>query len=300
MPAWQVTPIQAVKKVWEKIAPLQLAERSWDNVGIMIESPVANPAHRQVLLTIDLTTAVCNEALNLPQCSVIVSYHPPIFRGLKSMTLADPLQASLLRLSAKGISVFSPHTSLDATPNGINTFLIQPFVQYAKDGTSEVITPPGEKVAGFEGAGMGRRVDLGKGLEVSEVVRIVKEHLSLEHVQIATPQDQLPIESIAVCAGSGGSILKDAPADLLLTGEMSHHEVLAAVAKGQTVILTNHSNTERPYLSKVLQTWLQDELNKEHQSLDRYDHTRDTEITSIDGKWEVVVSKEDRDPLRTV
>jgi len=112
----------------------------------------------------------------------------------------------------------------------------------------------------------------------------------------------------------GGSILKDAPADLLLTGEMSHvslllmqyhradrqHEVLAAVAKGQTVILTNHSNTERPYLSKVLQTWLQDELNKEHQSLDRYDHTRDTEITSIDGKWEVLVSKEDRDPLRTV
>jgi putative NIF3 family GTP cyclohydrolase 1 type 2 len=65
------------------------------------------------------------------------------------MTLSDPLQASLLRLSAKGISVFSPHTSLDATPNGINTFLIQPFV--------------------------------GKGLEVSEVVRIVKEHLSLEH-----------------------------------------------------------------------------------------------------------------------
>lgn len=36
MPAWQVTPIQAIKKVWDKIAPLQLAERSWDNVGIMI------------------------------------------------------------------------------------------------------------------------------------------------------------------------------------------------------------------------------------------------------------------------
>jgi hypothetical protein len=36
MPVWQVTPIQAVKKVWEKIAPLQLAERTWDNVGIMI------------------------------------------------------------------------------------------------------------------------------------------------------------------------------------------------------------------------------------------------------------------------
>jgi len=106
-----------------------------------------------------------------------------IFRGLKSFTLDDPLQASLLRLSAKGISVFSPHTSLDATPNGINTFLIQPFVQYAKDGTSEVISPPGEKVKGFEDAGMGRRVDLGQGLEVAEVVRMVKEHVSVEHGQ---------------------------------------------------------------------------------------------------------------------
>jgi putative NIF3 family GTP cyclohydrolase 1 type 2 len=110
-------------------------------------------------------------------------------------------------------------------------------------------------------------------------------------------------------------LLKDVPADLLLTGEMSHvspshlrgntrliiqHEVLAAVAKGQTVILTNHSNSERPYLSKVLQKWLQEELNNDHQELERYDHTRDTDITSIDAKWEVLVSKEDRDPLRTV
>jgi putative NIF3 family GTP cyclohydrolase 1 type 2 len=56
-------------------------------------------------------------------------------------------------------------------------------------------------------------------------------------VQIATPRTEAPIKSIAVCAGSGnplpsqtwneadlagGSLLKDVPADLLLTGEMSH------------------------------------------------------------------------------
>lgn len=38
------------------------------------------------------------------------------------MTLSDPLQASLLKLAARGISVFAPHTSLDATPKGINTW----------------------------------------------------------------------------------------------------------------------------------------------------------------------------------
>lgn len=29
----QVAPIQHVKKVWERIAPLHLADKSWDNVG---------------------------------------------------------------------------------------------------------------------------------------------------------------------------------------------------------------------------------------------------------------------------
>ena len=38
--------------------------------------------------------------------------------------MSDPLQASLLRLSARGISVFSPHTSLDATPDGLNTWSV--------------------------------------------------------------------------------------------------------------------------------------------------------------------------------
>lgn len=42
------------------------------------------------------------------------------------MTMDDPLQSSLLKLSAKGISVFSPHTSLDATPKGINSWWVSP------------------------------------------------------------------------------------------------------------------------------------------------------------------------------
>ncbi len=93
------------------------------------------------------------------------------------MSLQDPLQASLLKLSAKGISVFSPHTSLDSTPNGINTFLSQPFLK--KGGTAEVITPS-DPLPGFEGAGMGKLVNLKSKLSVEEVIRMVKEHLDLK------------------------------------------------------------------------------------------------------------------------
>ena len=56
------------------------------------------------------------------------------------------------------------------------------------------------------------------------------------------------VGSIAVCAGSGGSVLRGVRADAYVTGEMSHHEVLDAVHAGSHVVLCGHSNTERGFL----------------------------------------------------
>lgn len=211
----------------------------------------------------------------------MIAYHPPVFRALKQLTLADPLQASLLKLAARGISVFSPHTSLDATPKGINTWLVEPFLPIASSSAPVEASSPVPE--GFEGAGMGKVVTLKQALPVGEVVQLTKKHLGLAHVQLATPATAKPISSIAVCAGSGGSVLRGVKADLLITGEMSHHEVLSFIANGQSVILANHSNTERPYLAAVLRGWLEKELNAEAEK-----------------GWEVIVSKVDADPLRVV
>lgn len=82
------------------------------------------------------------------------------------------------------------------------------------------------------------------------------------------------INSAATVAGSGASVLSGINADLYLTGEMSHHEVLDAVHNNVTVILANHSNTERRYLQVFA-----DKLSKEMPQL------------------KVCVSKVDRDPL---
>ena len=45
------------------------------------------------------------------------------------------------------------------------------------------------------------------------------------------------VKSVAMCAGSGGDMLGGHPADVYFTGEMAHHEVLAAIASGHNVIL---------------------------------------------------------------
>lgn len=87
------------------------------------------------------------------------------------------------------------------------------------------------------------------------------------------------VKTVAVCAGSGVSVLRGAATDLWLTGEMSHHEVLDAVHSGTTVILVDHSNSERGYLKEELQPAL-------HQL--------------FGGKVNVRVSQKDRDPLQVL
>jgi putative NIF3 family GTP cyclohydrolase 1 type 2 len=54
-----------------------------------------------------------------------------------------------------------------------------------------------------------------------------------------------------LCAGAGGSLLEaalDQNCELFITGELRHHDVLAAQARGCTVIVAGHTNTERGYL----------------------------------------------------
>ena len=61
-------------------------------------------------------------------------------------------------------------------------------------------------------------------------------------------------------------------ADVFLTGEMSHHEVLDITSRGTSVILCEHSNTERGYLT-IMKHNLQKALGKEIKiSISQVDH----------------------------
>jgi putative NIF3 family GTP cyclohydrolase 1 type 2 len=45
------------------------------------------------------------------------------------------------------------------------------------------------------------------------------------------------IKTVAICAGSGSDVLSPVKADLYFSGEMGHHDVLAALAQETSVIL---------------------------------------------------------------
>ncbi|KAH9458239.1 hypothetical protein KEM48_013602 [Puccinia striiformis f. sp. tritici PST-130] len=293
--------IKAVQRAFSKMAPVSLAE-SWDNTGLLLESPVVRPLANRVLLTIDLTPSVAEEALAKDSnIGVIVAYHPTIFRGLKSLTLNDPLQEVILKCAAGGISVYSPHTALDSVIGGINDELceivsgLMPHQNRIYSASGAIVEKNSENILNGVGLGGGRRVEFqqGKEVELDQLISRIKTGLGLSHVQLAKSSVATPkIRSVGVCAGSGGSICSalGKSCDAFVTGEMSHHELLSANAQGIHVILTAHTNTERFFLAKVLRPRLQQLLAEEAVQLS----------ADLNPQWDVDVSTMDRDPLVVV
>ncbi|KAI4213450.1 MAG: hypothetical protein LQ351_003950 [Letrouitia transgressa] len=353
---------RAVINSMRKLYPEALADKSFDNTGLLLEAPF-DPIRRQmnsVLLTIDLTKAVADEAIQRKDC-VVVSYHPIIFRGFKSLTLANHQQQSLLRLALEGISVYSPHTAVDAAPGGLADWLADivtghllepepathtakpeeqkeneefpiedPFIEKAekwkqrpriplqrtysrptypskptadKEGTNftpsitdhaRTVIHPVTGVAGFENAGMGRLVTFTHPQPFTHLIeRIARGVGSPKGFPVAIPQtkqvEEIQIRTVGICAGSGHSVLKDVDADLLFTGELSHHDALAATEEGKCIVTLFHSNTERGFLSTVLKNKLTNVLQKEWKKL----REEVAQAGDLSPEWEDAVKDED-------
>lgn len=118
-------------ELMQAIAPLEYAE-GWDKVGLLVGDgarAIAGP----VVLTIDLSQAVMNEAIKL-KAGAIVAYHPPIFEPLSRITDATPRQRVILRAIEHDIAIYSPHTALDAVPHGVTDWLCEGLSGSAKQG----------------------------------------------------------------------------------------------------------------------------------------------------------------------
>lgn len=241
----------------QKHYPLRYAESAWDNTGLLVDSNTPNCDN--ILLTIDLTKSVIDEAIK-KKINLIIAYHPFIFKGIKQINPKNnPQHDTLIKLIQNGISVYSPHTAIDAAYGGVNDWLCQGLTSSDNIKSKSVIDPNDEDPSRV---GMGRLVELTNSIELSDIINNVKTHLGVDNLLVASNNLTTKINSIAVCAGSGSGVfskLKSQP-DLYLTGELSHHEALFLKEKGANIIAANHSNTERGFL-KVLKDQLSNDLD---------------------------------------
>ena len=410
-----------------QLYPDCLADKSFDNTGLLVEAPLL-PTHNsrprntnKVLLTIDLTRAVATEAID-HNVSLVVSYHPIIFRGLKSITTNDTQQLTISLLLAHGISVYCPHTAVDTVPGGMADWLCDVVTGRVDDPESEAFTaqPPSDTEIssdtevttsdsdhGYDlgdtlsdastkptshsdavsdpyvsspgpqspntpkarsmrpqttrrtyskptyprptshfhpavishtrsvvnpsprdaieaaneltrstkydssNTGAGRLISFDSAQSLTLLITRIAHAIGLpKGFSMAIPQgvriEDIQIKTVATCPGSGGSVLSKCRADLILTGELSHHETLAVTERGGCVISLFHSNSERGYLWSVMRdqlerrariewTKLQGE-NLSNQNLSEPERA----ILCNHQLVEVLVSEWDRDPYGIV
>ncbi|KAH8263574.1 hypothetical protein KR044_010815, partial [Drosophila immigrans] len=260
--------LEQVVKQLESFAPVSLAEK-WDNVGLLIE-PTANKHVLRILLTNDLTEPVMGEALE-KKVDLIISYHPPIFRPLTRITQSNWKERVVASCLVNSIALYSPHTAWDKVLGGVNDWL-------AKAVDIKGIKPLEPEAGAEPGTGSGRLVET--NMTIGQLVQALQKHIDNSvHVAYAVEHHSKSlVRTVGICAGSGGSLLRGVQADVVLTGEMSHHEILDFNHNNTTVLLCNHSNSERGYL-KEFKTLLNERL---------------------EGSCELFISEKDKDPLQTV
>ena len=209
---------------FEAFAPVGSA-MDFDNCGLLAGD--MNAEVTNVLAALDVTPEVVYEAERLG-CELIISHHPVIFSPLKRLSSGS---APYL-LAQKGISAVCMHTNLDLSEEfGVNTCLAEAagIVNVKKSVYGDCL---------FIG-------ELKNPCTAKELAAKVKSALDCDGLRYTDVPGVL--KTAAVSSGAGGSEIfaaAEAGADVLITGEIKHHEINAANSLGVCVIDAGHFKSE--------------------------------------------------------
>ena len=193
----------------------------------------------------------------------IVCYTPMPRSPLSTLAIDDPQGRIVLKCAQEAIAVHSVHTACANAPRGVADWLAESLAS----GTRSPILPHAEVAQ----AGEGRLLECAKATPLSSLITRLKEILGVRHLRLAlgVVVDEVSlakaieccfVKTIALCVGShGAGLLRGCGANVYVTSEMTHMEVLDANAEGVVVLLTGQSTIERAYL-RTLRQELADEF----------------------------------------
>lgn len=229
----------------EAFCPASFAQ-SWDNVGLQTGRTASDIS--TVCLCVDVTSAVIDEARH-HGAQLLVTHHPLLFTGTKRVTDQDYVGKRILELARGDIACFSLHTNFD--------------VLHMADAAADDLRLRNRRVleVTFEDdlsrEGLGRIGDLPEHMTLRECAVYVRDTFRIPNVRVFGDPDQ-PVVCAAILPGSGSDeidiSLKEG-ADVMITGDISHHKGIDAVEKGIAVIDAGHYGIEKifvPYMRDFL------------------------------------------------
>lgn len=196
----------------------------FDNPGFLIGD--RNVEVKKVLVALDCDRTAVQKAVETG-CSLIISHHPVIFNGMKSITEND----LVYKIISNGISVISMHTNLDVGEGGVNDCLCE------KVGLKNVDTY-------IAADGYALRRGETDGVSAQEFAQNLHKKLGggVKYIDGGKP-----INRVLVCGGSGGEFLyelKNAQCDALLSADIKHNVLVDAVNLCLSVFDAGHYATE--------------------------------------------------------
>lgn len=205
--------VKEIIKAIERVAPLRLQDE-WDNSGLQVG--FMDNGVSKVLVCLDVTEAVVDEAAE-KGCQMIVSHHPLLFKPLSLVSDVTYQQRCVVKALAKGIAVYSSHTSMDNARGGVN-YKIAELI--GLQGIDWLLPKDGED------AGSGIIGSLSVPERDSDFLRRLKRTFGVECLRHSVCSGK-EIRTVAVCGGSGAFLMKDAlrkGADCFVTGEFHYHD----------------------------------------------------------------------------
>lgn len=218
-----MTTVNEILNFFEEFAPIETA-MGFDNCGLLVGDK--NKVIDKVLVSLDITNEVVLEAEEMG-CQLIISHHPIIFNPLKNLFANSPVYM----LAEKNISAVCMHTNLDLSEIfGVNTCLADAIgiKNLRKSVQGECLF-----IGDFECE------------SIDCLAQTVKRNLECEGLRYNNLKGK--IHKVALASGAGGSEVlsaKSAGADVLVTGEIKHHEILMANDLGLGIIDAGHFKTE--------------------------------------------------------
>ncbi len=240
--------IKEVLSALEQFAPLPLQE-SWDNAGLQVgltETEVSG-----ALLCLDVNEKIVDEAVR-KGCNLIVSHHPLLFRGLKTISDMTDVQRTVMKVIQNQLCVISMHTNIDNAHGGVNFRIAQ------KLGLQDVHFFAPKSVDGLEG-GSGVVGILVEPMAADDFVLKVKKTFGVE-CAMCNELLRRPIRRVAICGGAGDFLLDEAVktgADAFITGEMHYHQYFGYEQLIQICVIGHYQSEQ--FTTEIFQEIIQRE-----------------------------------------
>ena len=232
--------VNELYRIFDEAIPSSLS-CEWDNDGLMLSGNGSKKVEK-ALVCLDVTADAVDFAIS-GGYDVIISHHPMIFSGLKSVTEDNFISKKVIKLLSADVSVMSFHTRLDAADGGVNDTLAAIFE------LSDV-----EKF-GKDGEELGRVGYLPREMTLEDFARLVKEKLSADCVSFADCGKK--VSRVALLGGAGEDFIGDARragADTYLTGTLGYHDLTDAPDKDINLVVAGHFFTENPICDMLAKT----------------------------------------------